>query len=396
MMRLISRVVVLLYVFILYVECSVIPQYIFEAPQPYVVTFKPGISSDVRESHTKGLKVDYFALGDYHGFFGLFTHSQLNALRSNPVIDFVEKDHIGKFTEKTVQQNSTWALSSISHRSVVPEYEFPYDSSGGEGVVAYVIDSGVKTTHEEFEGRAEWITAVTYPHLHIDYIGHGTHVAGIIGSKTFGVAKKVKIKVIGVAVGINVSVSTLLKGLEIAVKDHIEESKKKGFKGSVINLSIAFPGSEAIDRAVQTAIDHGIHIAVGAGNNGKDACALSPARVESPLCVGAIDLENIITDFSNRGPCVDIFAPGQDVESTFITTKTALMAGTSMSSPHVAGLLAYFLSLYPEKESEFAMDVSPAALKEIVLRHSTKNSIKGLDDKTPNRLAFNAGGNSVW
>lgn len=232
--------------------------------------------------------------------------------------------------------------------------------------------------------------------MHIDYIGHGTHVAGIIGSKTFGVAKKVKIKVVGVAVGISVSISAVIKGIEIAVKDHVKEREKKGFKGSVMNLSVGFPGSKAIDAAVQAATGYGIHIAVAAGNEDKDACAVSPARANSPLCVGAIDVKNAKTDFSNHGPCVDLFAPGYDVESTFVTTKTANMAGTSMSSPHVAGLLAYFLSLYPEKESEFAMDVSPATLKEIVLQYSTKGVIKGLDKETPNRLAYNGGGKFVW
>lgn len=395
-MKLTSGFLVLLHVFILHAECLVVPQYTFELPLPYVVVFKQGISSVLRESHISSLGVDPFSLGGYHGYFGVFTYSQLEIIRSSPLIDYVEEDHIGKFSETTVQQNSTWALSSISHQDIVPDCEFLYDTSGGEGVVAYVIDSGVKTSHEEFQGRAEWITAVTYPHLHIDYIGHGTHVAGIIGSKTFGVAKKVKIKVVGVAVGINVSISSLIKGIEVALKDHNQERKLKGFKGSVMNLSVAFPGSRAIDAAVQSAIDHGIHVAVGAGNDGKDACALSPARAKSPLCVGAIDMNNVKADVSNQGPCVDIFAPGYNVESTFITTKTAHMAGTSMSSPHVAGLLAYFLGLYPEKYLEFAMDVSPAMLKKLVLQYSTKGVIRGLDDATPNRLAYNGGGNSVW
>lgn len=395
-MRLTFSIVVLLCTFIFSAECLVVPQSIIQAPQPYVVVFKQGISAAIRESHIENLDVGSFSFGDFHGYFGEFTSAQLAILLNNPLVDFIEEDHIGEFTEATVQHNSTWALSSISHRNSTAEYEFPYDTSGGEGVIAYVVDSGVKTTHEEFEGRAEWITAVTFPHLHIDYIGHGTHVAGIIGSKTFGVAKKVKIKVVGVAVGISVSASSLLKGLEVAVNDHIKEREKKGFKGSVMNLSLGFPGSEAIDRAIQSVTDHGIHIAVAAGNNGDDACKWSPARAKSPLTVGAIDLNIVKTDFSSNGRCVDIFAPGKEVESTYITTKTTQMAGTPMSSPHVAGLLAYYLSLYPEKGSEIAMDISPATLKELILKHSTKGVIGGLDEETPNRLAYNGGGISVW
>lgn len=97
-MRLTSTVVVVLHAFILYVECLVVPQYILEGPQPYVVVFNKGISSDTRESHIEGLDVDSFSLGDYHGYFGLLTHTQLNNLRNNPIIDFVENDHVGKFT----------------------------------------------------------------------------------------------------------------------------------------------------------------------------------------------------------------------------------------------------------------------------------------------------------
>lgn len=293
----------------------------------------------MRRAHVEGLEVDSFYVGDHQGYFGLFTSTQLDILRGNPLIDYVEKDQIGSFGEATVQLDSTWALFSIIHKTIGREYDFPYDVSGGEGVVAYVIDSGVKTTHREFEGRAEWLTALTYPHWHIDYLGHGIHVP-IVGSKMFGVAKKVKIKAVGASVDINVSISNVIKGIEIAVNDHLKERGRKGFKGSVMNFSVAFPASEAIDAAVQAATDHGIHIAVGAGNDNADACTLSPARAKSPLCVGAIDFRNVKAGFANYGPCVDIFALGYDVEPTYITTKTTHMAGTSMSSPHVAGLLS--------------------------------------------------------
>lgn len=163
-----------------------------------------------------------------------------------------------------------------------------------------------------------------------------------------------------------------------------------------MNLSVAFLVSEAIDAAVQAATDHGIHIAVGAGNDNADACALSPARAKSPLCVVAIDFRNVKAGFSDYGPSVVIFAPGHDIESTYITTKTANMSGTSMATPHVAGLLAYHLSMYPERESEFSMDVSPAILKERVLYHATEGVIKVLDETTPNKLAYNGGGYPVW
>lgn len=265
-------------------------------------------------------------------------------------------------------------------------------------MTAYVIDTGIKVEHEEFEGRAQWGDAIAFPKIKIDGHGHGTHCAGIIGANTYGIAKQVDLVAVGVMnlLGSGTT-SDIIKGVEYVVNRHQEDvkSRKAGFKGSVVNMSIGGGVSEALDLAVNAAVKAGLHVAVAAGNDDADACQYSPARAVGPITVGASNIGDAKASFSNWGQCVDVFAPGEAIESTFIYSDSAEMSGTSMASPHIAGLLSYFLSLQPEQSSEYFTGlIEPAALKTKLIKYGTKGVLTGLDATTPNILAYNgAGGN---
>ena len=195
--------------------------------------------------------------------------------------------------------------------------------------------------------------------------------------------------------------SDIIKGLEFAVQDHQEKvkSKKKGFKGSTVNMSIGGGASDALDAAVNAATNAGLHVVVAAGNDNKDACEYSPARASGPITVGATDSGDNKADFSNFGKCVDIHAPGVDIESIGLLTSPTTMSGTSMASPHITGLVSYFLSLQPGLGSEFNANlIKPSDFKSKLIKYGTQNIIKSLPKDTVNVLAYNGGENTteIW
>ncbi|KAG0247171.1 serine protease, partial [Actinomortierella ambigua] len=221
-----------------------------------------------------------------------------------------------------------------------------------DGVTVYVIDTGVNIDHDEFGDRAKWGKTVTPNDPDQDDDGHGTHCAGIIGSVRYGVSKKANIVAVKVLHS-NGSGTTedVISGVDYALKEHQAQAKAQGanYKGSVAHLSLAGGKSHTLDNAVNEAVRSGLHIAVAAGNDGRDACDYSPAGASEPITVGASTLGDESAYFSNSGSCVDVFAPGLNIKSTWIGNKAAFnaMSGTSMASSHVAGLIAYFLSLLP-------------------------------------------------
>lgn len=193
--------------------------------------------------------------------------------------------------------------------------------------------------------------------------------------------------------------SDVVKGVEYAVESHEKsvKDKKKGFKGSAANMSLGGGKSPTLDLAVNAAVDAGIHFAVAAGNDNADACNYSPAAADKPVTVGASTLADERAYFSNYGKCTDIFAPGLNIQSTWIGSKYAVntISGTSMASPHIAGLLAYYVSLQPSKDSAFAVaDISPKDLKKTLISIGTKGALSDIPSGTPNILAWNGGGSS--
>jgi cerevisin len=232
--------------------------------------------------------------------------------------------------------------------------------------------------------------------------GHGTHCSGTIAGKKYGVAKKAKVYAVKVLRSNGSgTMSDVVKGVEWAAEAHIKKSKKgdKKFKGSVANMSLGGGSSRTLDLAVNAAVDAGLHFAVAAGNDNADACNYSPAAAEKAVTVGASTLSDERAYFSNYGKCTDIFAPGLNILSTWTGSKyaTNTISGTSMASPHIAGLLAYYVSLAPAKDSAFAVaEVTPKQLKAAIIAIATEGTLTDIPADTPNLLAWNGGGSSNY
>lgn len=393
-------------------------------PHQYIVVLKDGFSKEdysahmswVANAHAEAFRelaandvysalkgsLDFIDFLSLTAYVGVLPPALLEKVRADPLVSFVEQDSVMHVNQFDTQHEAPWGLARVSQRSLshpaVTDYLF--DSAGGSGVTAYVVDTGIKVEHEDFEGRAVWGEAVAFPKLQIDAHGHGSHVAGTIGSKTYGIAKNVDLVAVGVMnlLGSGTT-SDIIKGLEFAVNDHQLKvaAKRKGYKGATLNMLIGGGASDALDLAANAAVKAGVHVAVAAGNENQDACDVSPARAPGPITVGATDPADQKASFSNWGKCVDIQAPGVDILSVGIWLETQVMSGTSMATPHVTGLLSYLLSLQPELDSEFASAelVTPAELKRKFIKFGTHDIIGGLNAVTPNVLAYNGAGGDL-
>lgn len=397
-------------------------------PNRYIVVLKSGYSAEEYDAHrewvtaqltvmakrnldAKGFldnvedmingALDFFSIHEFVGYSGFLPPALLDLVKENPLVQFVEQDSVMHVNEYEVQPEAPWGLARVSQRELnTPAVDYLFDNDGGNGVTAYIIDTGIKTEHPDFEGRAMWGDAIAFPKLKVDAHGHGSHVAGTIGSKTYGIAKKVDLVAIGVMnlLGSGTT-SDIIKGVEFAVNEHKSKisNKTKGYKGATVNMLIGGGISEALDLAVNAGTNAGLHIAVAAGNENNDACEVSPARASGPITVGATDNADNKASFSNWGNCVDIQAPGVDILSVGIWSDTATMSGTSMAAPHITGLLSYYLSLQPGLGSEFSAEslLPPAELKKRLIKFGTTNVVKGLDAASPNVLAFNGAGGDI-
>ncbi|KAF8523247.1 peptidase S8/S53 domain-containing protein [Gautieria morchelliformis] len=343
-------------------------------------------TDDVLEDIEHGLKHVYDS--HFKGYAGTFAQSTVDKIRARPEVNYVEVDQVVHTLNITVQKSAPWGLARVSHRprlSFGTFTTYQYDPQGGEGVTVYVIDTGININHIEFEGRASWGTTVPRNDVDEDGNGHGTHCAGTIASRAYGVAKGAKVTAVKV-LGSNGSgsMSDVVGGVFWAVNDakakeaaaaaEFKATGKTKYKGSVANMSLGGGKSRALDDAVNRAVDGGLHFAVAAGNDNKDACDYSPAGARNPVTVGASTIVDERAYFSNFGPCVDVFAPGLNILSTWTGSTTArnTISGTSMASPHTAGMLAYLLSIYPSAtfnpESTSKKSLLPSSLLETAVQ----------------------------
>lgn len=289
-------------------------------------------------------------------------------------VKYVEED--AEIFAAGTQSNAPWALDRIDQRSTLFDGNYNF-ASMGSGVNVYVIDSGIRPTHNEFGGRVVLsYDAVNDGQNGNDCYGHGTFVAGIIGSNTFGVAKNSTLHAVRV---LNCSgggsSSNLIAAIDWITARHASPA--------VANISLSMSGiSTALDSAIKKSVAAGVVYVIAAGNNNQNACNYSPARTPEAITVGAVNSLDQRSGFSNFGSCVDIFAPGSSISSTWFSSDTATASanGTSMASPHAAGVAALYLENNPT--------ASPSQVAAEMARAATPNVIGDVGTDSPNLLLF--------
>jgi subtilisin family serine protease len=314
-------------------------------------------------------------------------------------VAYIEKDSVVNITavaaepenlEKRApvnQLHAPWGLARISHRlggntgSFASNYY--YDNSAGVGVRVYVIDTGIRTSHLDFGGRAVWGANFITGSPNTDEYGHGTHVAGTIAGRTYGVAKRATVVAVKV---LDKNGAGTMSGAILGLNWAVNNARARGIsKKAVVNMSLGGSYTAALNSAVKAATTAGLTVVVSAGNTNSDASFYSPASAPTAITVGAVEGTNSRAWFSNYGSYVDIFAPGVSTLSAYHTSNTATryLAGTSMAAPHVAGLAAYFIA----KENLSGSSAVTAR----ILSSATSGVVRDPQGSW-NRLAYNAAG----
>nr|ANV82734.1 cuticle-degrading-prorease [Cordyceps fumosorosea] len=344
-------------------------------PGKYIVKLKDSATIGIMEAQAKVSSTGHVYKNVIKGFSASLTKQELERLRNDPDVEHIEQDAIISIGSITQQPGATWGLTRISHRQR-GSTTYDYDTSAGQGACVYVIDTGVDDGHRDFEGRAKQIK--TFVSGTRDGHGHGTHCAGTIGSKTWGVAKKVSI--FGVKV-LEDSGSGALSGV-IAGMDFVSSDKNSRScpKGVVASMSLGGGYSATVNQAAARLQSSGVFVAVAAGNDNRDAANTSPASEPSVCTVGATDSADRRSTFSNYGRALDIFAPGTGITSTWLNNGQNTISGTSMATPHIAGLGAYLMTLEGVKAGAVCARIQAL---------STKNVITNVPAGTVNYLAFN-------
>lgn len=350
-----------------------------EVPQRrYIVVLDDSVvdAGDVAREHAGlfGLRVSFVYEHALKGYAATIPTAVVGALRADSRVAFVERD--GTMRASTTQPNATWGLDRIDQRALPLSTTYTYTATGA-GVKAYIIDTGIRYTHVEFGGRAiKGYDAVIPGGPASDCNGHGTHVAGTTGGGTYGVAKSVTL----VSVRVLTCVGTGSTSGVIAGVDWVTSNHGTG-QPAVANMSLGGGASAALDTAVRNSIADGVSYALAAGNDNKDACGGSPARVSEAMTIGATDNADRRASFSNFGPCVDWFAPGVIITSAWWLTDTSTntISGTSMASPHTAGVAALYLQGNPP--------ASPATVRTALYDLTTKGIVSSANS-TNNHLLY--------
>ncbi|MGI2974927.1 S8 family peptidase [Vibrio alginolyticus] len=298
------------------------------------------------------------------GFVANLSPEQLKDLRSDPRVDYIEQDRILSLdpivSADANQTNAIWGLDRIDQRNLPLDNNYSANFDG-TGVTAYVIDTGVNNAHVEFGGRSvSGYDFVDNDADASDCNGHGTHVAGTIGGSLYGVAKNVNL------VGVRV-LSCTGSGSTSGVIAGVDWVAANASGPSVANMSLGGGQSVALDSAVQSAVQSGVSFMLAAGNSNADACNYSPARVASGVTVGSTTSTDARSSFSNWGSCVDIFAPGSQIKSAWYDGGYKTISGTSMATPHVAGVAALYLQ---ENRS-----LSPSQVESLLVSRATSGKV---------------------
>jgi len=327
---------------------------------------------DVAAQHD--LKVSQLYTHALHGMVVSADDRKLASLLNDPRVDFVEED--GYVELSATQTGATWGLDRVDQRDRPLNGTYIYTPTAAN-VRAYIIDSGIRTGHNQFGTRLlGGYSAINDGRGTNDCNGHGTHVAGTVGGTTWGVAKQVRlvpVRVFGCTGGS--ANSTIIAGIDWVRANRVLPA--------VANMSLGGPASSATDTATNNLINSGVTVVVAAGNNnGANACNYSPARVANAVTVGSTTSTDARSSFSNIGSCVNIFAPGSSITSAWYTSTSAsnTISGTSMASPHVAGAAALYLTNNPS--------ASPATVRNWLYSNATTNRVSNPGTGSPNRLLY--------
>ncbi len=362
----------------------------------YIVVFKDAVAPDVVDaamegalqetaadvesiapevSRLEGAAVTYRYDTVFNGFAAPLSARAVDALRRNPNVDYIEVDSL--ITIETTQTGATWGIDRIDQAALPLSTTYTYNNTGA-GVTAYIIDTGILTTHAQFGSRAtSGYDAVDGALPATDCNGHGTHVAGTVGGSTYGVAKGVSLVAVRV---LNCSGSGTNSGVIAGI--NWVTSNHTGTNPAVANMSLGGSVSTALDTAVKNSIADGVTYAIAAGNSNAKACNYSPARVSTAITVGATTSTDARASYSNYGTCLDIFAPGSSITSAWYssTTATNTISGTSMATPHVAGVAALYLQSHAS--------ATPATVASALVAAATSGKVTGAGTGSPNKLLF--------
>jgi len=342
----------------------------------YIVVLKDASAANASGLATRyGATVGHVYRHALKGFEARVSAAGAKRLAADPAVAYVEQNHTVSINATQLNPPS-WGLDRIDQRNLPLDNSYTFPNAGA-GVTAYIIDTGIRFTHVDFGGRATSGFDAIDGGSADDCNGHGTHVAGTVGGTSFGVAKGVQLVAVRVlnCAG-NGTFAQVIAGIDFVTGAHDPGEL------AVANMSLGGPPDAATDQAVRNSIADGVTYSLSAGNANTNACNQTPARVTEAITVGATDINDNRASFSNKGRCLDLFAPGVDITSAWFgsDTDTNTISGTSMAAPHVAGVAAIVLKANP--------GLSPQQIRDRIVAAATPNKVKKPGTGSPNLLLF--------